>query len=338
MKKNIVIVHTNEPGPYAPGKFPGTAESLGKYLQRQSMQASYHKNVDRNGDVCRCLPDNKDAWAAGAIANNEGLHICVLGWAAQSREEWLQYPQQLRQVGIEIAEWCKQEGIPLEWLTAAQLKAAKWGVSGHGETADAWKQTDHTDPGSNFPRDEVLRYAKEHLGFIAPPPVAPVQEGIEMSAGEALVVQFMGETGDGWTELAPQRDPEGKSFSIFKFLRGQEQNVTKQTVVEAIATLVFEATLRIRPYRKDALDRVPETVLGHAAGSLGIGLDNEEWQVAQAQQTQRILDALNLPRSSELEKLLSDWYAQPRNQGHWLNKSHAKVSPLDPQWTPPASS
>lgn len=271
-KKNIIVLHTNEPGPYAPGKFPGTAESLGLYLKDPSRQASYQLIVDRNGDVCRSVRDTDCAWAAGPIANNEGLHICVNGWAAQSRAEWLQYDKQLNQTAVEIARWCKQEGIPAKKLTPAMFKAAEWGIGGHGDVALAWRETDHTDPGANYPYDVLIQKV---LAILNPaPPAGNAGNGAAKMSDE--MIQFMGPSGDGWIELAPQKDPEGKSFSIFKFLQGKEPNVKKQTVVEAIATLIFEATLRIRPYRGKDADRVPETVLGHAATAAGTGLDNRE--------------------------------------------------------------
>ena len=87
-KKSIIVVHTSEPGPYARGKNPGTAIGLGRYISSPSVQASYHIMVDPNGDVCRSLVDEDRAWAAGGIANNEGYHICAVGWSAWSREEW----------------------------------------------------------------------------------------------------------------------------------------------------------------------------------------------------------------------------------------------------------
>lgn len=332
MKKNIIVIHTNEPGPYAYNKFPGTAESLGRYLQQSSVQASYQINVDRNGDLCRMVKDADAAWAAGPIANNEGLHLCFLGWAQQSRDEWLSFPKQLDAGAKVVADWCRQEGIPAEKLSAAQFKAAKWGVGGHGDVAKAWGETNHTDPGVNFPFDILIAKVKAILNPAAPAPApAPQQGGQGMSAE---MIQWMGEKGDGWAELVPQKNAEGKSFSIFKFLRGAEPNVKKQTVVEAIATLVFEATLRINPYRKGAVNRVPETVLGHAAASVGVGLDNQEMLVAVMQQQQRILEGLKLPRSTEIDKILNDWYRQDANKDHWLNPNR-KIDALDPAWTPP---
>lgn len=318
-KKSIIVVHTNEAGPYAYNKFPGTAESLGKYLARSDVQASYHLAVDRNADVCRMLVDEDRAWAAGGIANNEGYHICALGWSAQSREEWLEFPQQLEQIGREIAAWCRKDGIPADKLDAAQLKSGMPGVCGHGDTAQAWRQTDHTDPGEGFPYDYVLDVARRELGVN--------QGGSGMGAEDQVVEQFMGPGHQGWKELAPQRDQEGKAFGIFAFMNGRDPNVKAQTVVEALATLVFEATLRIKPYRGNSVPRVPETVLGHAAASHGLALDNQEILIALAEAHQNLCEQVNAKRSTQLDGMIERYYGYDRN----------KITPLDPGWTPPQS-
>lgn len=163
-KKSIIVVHTSEPGPYARGKNPGTAIGLGRYISSPSVQASYHIMVDPNGDVCRSLVDEDRAWAAGGIANNEGYHICAVGWSAWSREEWLSMPRMLDSMAVEIARWCKKEGIPANFVPAKDLPNNVWGITGHGDTAIAWRQTDHTDPGRNFPYDVLLDKVKTILG------------------------------------------------------------------------------------------------------------------------------------------------------------------------------
>lgn len=321
-KKSIIVVHTNEAGPYGYHKHPGTAESLAKYLSRPEVQASYHLAVDRNADVARMVADSDRAWAAGAVGNNEGLHICALGWAAQEREEWLDFPQQLRQIGLEIARWCKQEGIPAEKLTPDQLRAGTWGVGGHGDVAEAWGETDHTDPGSGFPYDVVLDVAKRELGQR---PTLPDPGGSIMTEEEQVVQQFMGPEHMGWKELAPQKDQEGKSFSIFKFMNGLDPNVIAQTLVEAMATLVFEATFRIKPYRGNYVPQVPETVLGHAASAHGLALDNQTILIALAEAHQSLCRQVKAETSPALDRLIAEYHSYDRN----------KVTPLDPGWIPP---
>lgn len=155
-KKSIVVVHTSEPGAYVKGKNPGTAEGLGNYLKSSSVQASYHVAVDRDGNTCRMVADNNRAWHAGNIGNNEGYSICAVGWSAWSREEWLSMPKMLDSMAVQVAAWCKKEGIPAQYVAPANLVKDVWGITGHGDVAKAWRETDHTDPGNGFPYDVLI--------------------------------------------------------------------------------------------------------------------------------------------------------------------------------------
>ncbi|AOZ63656.1 lysin A [Rhodococcus phage Weasels2] len=178
-KKSIIVIHTSEPGPYAPGRNPGTAANLGRYLQSASVQASYHMIVDPNGDKCRCLSNADRAWAAGPIANNEGFHICAVGWAAWSRQEWLSMPKMLDGMAEEIALWCKAEGIPAQYVVAKDLPNDIWGITTHLQTALAWRQTDHSDPGPNFPIDVLIEKVKAYMGGSV---IAPVEKETAIQA------------------------------------------------------------------------------------------------------------------------------------------------------------
>lgn len=162
-KKSIIVVHTSEPGPYTPGKNPGTAAGLGNYLRNAAIEASYHTAHDRNGDRCRMVADSDRAWHAGSIANNEGYAMCAVGWSAWSRQEWLSMPKMLDDMAEQAAAWCKKDGIPPVFVSSKDLPNDVWGITGHKQTAEAWGQTDHTDPGNNFPYDVLLAKTKAIL-------------------------------------------------------------------------------------------------------------------------------------------------------------------------------
>ncbi|RBO87955.1 hypothetical protein [Nocardia puris] len=96
--------------------------------------------------------------------------------------------------------------------------------------------------------------------------------GIEddsMSRADEVLHQLRGDDTDslagntGWRMLAPVG---GHSVALGR-------QVDRLSVVEALAQLVFEATLRVLPYRNGQQADVPETVLGHAAAAHGAGLD-----------------------------------------------------------------
>lgn len=107
----------------------------------------------------------------------------------------------------------------------------------------------------------------------APTP-APPTGGNSMSDASDVRIQLRGPKDNGWPQLAPQPDEKGNRFSIF-FGR----NVTAATVVEALATVVFELTHRLdktgRGY-DDFRARKGDTVLGHAANAASIAAENQD--------------------------------------------------------------
>lgn len=93
-----------------------------------------------------------------------------------------------------------------------------------------------------------------------------------MSDGQEVRVQMRGPGDNGWAELAPQPSNDGSQWSAFK-----KRSVTAQTVVEALATLVWEATLRVKPRGYSAARKTEgDTTLGLAATAAGTGLENTE--------------------------------------------------------------
>lgn len=160
MPPQLQVIHTNEGGPYARGKSPGTVLGLLQFCANLRNEASYNTIIGRAGDTGRCNSDVYAPWAAGPIANDRGLHLCALGWSAQSRDEWASYDAQMNAIAANLAHNSVVYGIPLVRVNAAQIKAGQRGVCGHGDVAAAWRETDHTDPGADFPFDIVLAKAQ----------------------------------------------------------------------------------------------------------------------------------------------------------------------------------
>ncbi|TLF74057.1 peptidoglycan DD-metalloendopeptidase family protein [Nocardia cyriacigeorgica] len=146
----LAIIHTNE------GPASGSVDGLLGYLAKPTSQASYTIVVGGDGRIGRSNDDNYVPWAAGSPANELGLHLCFLGYARQTREEWLSRPAQLAAGARVLRDWHARYGIPLRKITGAQMRAGLAGVGGHNDTVDAWHATDHTDPGPAFPWDVLL--------------------------------------------------------------------------------------------------------------------------------------------------------------------------------------
>ena len=237
------------------------------YLER-TKAGSYQTMVDFDGEEVRMVPDDKQAWGAMNQGNRRGLHTCVMGKAEWSRDRWLQEPKLLERTAMRYAEWHRLYDIPLVKINAEQARNGERGVLGHIDISEAFGESDHWDPGYNFPYDVVIARAKEILGGDAGQP----EGGDDMATADEVLTQFQGPGHTGWPQLRPFPNNEGEVYSVFfnKLLDGEEG----QTIVQALATLVFEGTLRIEAYRGDKLAALgPETVLGHAAAAHGAGLD-----------------------------------------------------------------
>lgn len=131
--------------------------------QDSSNTGSYHILVGGDGKTVRSNDDDYIPWAAGWTANRIGLHLSCCGYSADSREKWLARDAQLRAVSRILADWCIRYNIEPVKLDPNQVRALKRGIAGHGDAAVAWRETDHTDPGPNFPWDVVIGYVKENI-------------------------------------------------------------------------------------------------------------------------------------------------------------------------------
>ncbi|QRI45511.1 lysin A, protease M23 domain [Gordonia phage Ekhein] len=107
----------------------------------------------------------------------------------------------------------------------------------------------------------------------APAPKPVPNEGGTVSHASDVRIQLRGPGDNGWTGLAPQPDEQGNRFSIFK-----GKNVTAQTVVEGLATVIFELTYRLPKAGRgfdDYSKRKGDTVLGLAGNSAAIAAENQ---------------------------------------------------------------
>lgn len=136
------------------------AEAVANYFAAGTRRASAHRTCDNNSTVIS-VKDEDTAFAA-AGANQDGLHLELVGMPDQSTVEWLDpYSQaELFQAGLTVREWARDYGIPLRWLTVAEVadKNTK-GLCTHHDVSRAFPSvsTGHWDPGPNFPKDEALR-------------------------------------------------------------------------------------------------------------------------------------------------------------------------------------
>jgi N-acetylmuramoyl-L-alanine amidase len=149
----LIVLHSTE---------GATAAGAAGWFANPDSQGSTQIIVD-DTSCFRTLPDNVIPWgAAGGRANEDGLHIEMAGFAKWTRAEWLKHQATLDKTAAWIAEWSALYGVPLTFLTAADLKRdglKARGITTHAAITEAFKPGGHTDPGKNFPIDVVMRAA-----------------------------------------------------------------------------------------------------------------------------------------------------------------------------------
>ncbi|AKJ72574.1 endolysin [Gordonia phage GMA2] len=186
--KQVIVIHDTESG--------NAAGALN--WMRSQQNGSYHILVDTDGDSFRMVPDSRQAWAAAATGNRIGLHVCATGYASwrlkmlsklqsdpkpatmagrvdnpkdgictdtgsrrASTVRWADHPAMLEIIAQNVAQWSVTYNIPLRILNAEQVRAGLKGICGHNEISLAFRQTDHTDPGVNFPKTRIVARAIE---------------------------------------------------------------------------------------------------------------------------------------------------------------------------------
>jgi N-acetyl-anhydromuramyl-L-alanine amidase AmpD len=163
---DVLVIHTMEAK-----ETPTTAESVANWFAGPAApQASAHYCIDDNS-IVQCVHDADTAWHAPG-ANHNGLGFEHAGFAAQGKKDWQDpYSQQMLDLSAQlVAEKCEEHHIPVVWLRAADLLAGRRGITGHAQVSDAFKRSDHHDPGSSFPIEQYLALVKKHMGDAWVPP------------------------------------------------------------------------------------------------------------------------------------------------------------------------
>ena len=153
------VIHTAE------AEAPKTgAENVGRYMESQNARGSTHFGVDINSTQ-RYLPDSIVAWGAPPL-NISGLHVECLGHARYNRKKWLtDYAPMFERLGWLIANRCRKYEIPMKLLTIDQLRRKGitpqvGGITTHADINQVWDDSDHWDPGKNFPLDVVMAWVE----------------------------------------------------------------------------------------------------------------------------------------------------------------------------------
>lgn len=182
-RKKGVVIHDSESGDGSYLSLRSALTRPGDRLLTKGPPARYYgssysalamNNVGKN-TYDKVLPDDCGPYAAPPL-NKDWLHICIPGYARQTRFEWLDPESQagIKAVAKFIVDEAAIHGFPIRRLGVRELQAAhapgstpaNGGVVDHWTVSKAFGQTDHTDVGPLFPWD-ILEL--ELAGLLLPP-------------------------------------------------------------------------------------------------------------------------------------------------------------------------
>ena len=224
-----VVLHTMET---AEGN--SIAESIGgNWFTNPDAQASAHYCVD-NDSVVQGVNEGDYAWASGPTGNYLGIQIEMAGRASQSRAEWLDdYSRaMLERVAALTADICTRQGIPVRVLTDEQVAAGEPGITTHAALARVFRETNHTDPGPNFPWDYFMERVRAHVGGgSVEAPAAPAAQPVAPTppAGPTPLREGVWHDATGWFTVTADRleisaDTEVNSPALGYYTRGKGFN------------------------------------------------------------------------------------------------------------------
>lgn len=149
---------------------PTYAEGLGNYFATSDRRVSTHFGADNDSAKQYVLLADTAFGAGNTQGNLRGVHIEHSGRANQTRAQWLDaFGQGLLDRSAELnAKLLNRLNIPFtgKFLTDAELKARKPGITRHGDLVRVFGGTHHGCPGANFPADELFK----RIGALLNPP------------------------------------------------------------------------------------------------------------------------------------------------------------------------
>jgi N-acetyl-anhydromuramyl-L-alanine amidase AmpD len=160
---DLVVIHSAEVG-----ETPASAEALMRACATNDRKASWHYAVDSDS-ITQSVREEDIAFHAPG-ANNNGIGIELSGRAKQSAADWSDdYSRAMLARAAELtAAICRRWGVPVEYVDAAGLLEGRRGITTHANVSEAFKKSDHTDPGVNFPMPSFLAQVRARRSGLAP--------------------------------------------------------------------------------------------------------------------------------------------------------------------------
>lgn len=133
----------------------GGARNIARYFRRTANFASAHYVVDP-GEVVQVVYDSVVGYHAPPNQHSIGVELCDPMTGPGSRWADKNHAAMLERAAELVAQLCLAYDVPIVKVSGGQLKGGKHGICGHADVRDAWGQTTHYDPGTEFPWDRFM--------------------------------------------------------------------------------------------------------------------------------------------------------------------------------------
>jgi hypothetical protein len=241
----IIVIHSLE----APARRGLAWDLANGWIQTAGV--SPHSMTDP-GETVDLLSLSTVGWHCGN-GNQVGIGLEVTGYAAWSFAQWTTGDAfaAVRLDAKRAAEVAARFGIPIRWLSLAQIRNGERGFCTHADISATLGGTNHTDPGKGFPFAIFLQMVQQWtdgtIGNPSRPPNPQPGEGPggaqpkewdEMASKEeirAVVAE----------EVARQVTPQIINDVVANVLRAPEFDLSKGKIVEHRQEDVFNAVVGV---------------------------------------------------------------------------------------------
>jgi hypothetical protein len=123
----------------------GGARGNASWFQNRAARGSAHYVVDP-GEIVQCVPEDRVAAHAPPNTGSIGYELCDPNAGPPGRWYDANHVAMLKLAAPHVRDCARRHGIPLVWLSVADLKAGKRGITSHNNVTQAFHQSTHTDP------------------------------------------------------------------------------------------------------------------------------------------------------------------------------------------------
>ena len=161
---NRLVIHTTESNCVA-----GSSHAVANYFATSASGGSAQYIEDPTTEQ-HGAHDNVICWHAPPNQGSIGFEIT----ARAGSQDWTvkEAVMALNMAAKRVAQVAQDYNIPVAKLSVADLLSGKRGICGHVDVSQAWHQSNHTDPGVNFPWAKFIDLVKSYMPVNpAPTPV-----------------------------------------------------------------------------------------------------------------------------------------------------------------------